>query len=474
MRNNRPLYWGQGQFLLPQHLQQQDLFHHYQRLGHLRVARPFGWGIEECVLHRDGLSANYCQFLSLRLVTRDGALIEAGSEVPTANARISPRDFGGLLDPADSEPLSVYVGLPRYQTSGSNLIDRSPDESEHPPRFQLATREVADLYDAAAEPGDVAFMEYSLELVFDREDRFAHAAQSHELTKLAELGPAPSGTGAMLIEDYVPPCLSIRGTPLNRWLQEARDLIAAKVQSEDFVVTKRQRANDAAGSRDLLQLLMLQTLNRYLPLLQHHLEPAVIHPLDAYGLLRQLVGDLSTFSEDVTVFGGPPGRDASTGLPPYDHEDLRGCFQPAFRAVRRLVEDLISGTGRAIRLDYDGEYYAAKVPQEFFAAGDHYYLMIESSLQGDELVSLLQQTGKIGSRENMPQLRRAALFGLRIQRLAVPPRELPRRDERVSYFSIDTASSHWSAIRGAGDIAVFGRLNPDETAIKLLAVRPDS
>jgi type VI secretion system ImpJ/VasE family protein len=473
MRNNKPLYWGLGQFLLPQHLQQQDLFHHYQRLGCLRVARPFGWGIEECVLHRDGLGANYCQVLSLRLVTRDGALIEAGSEVATANARISPRDLGGLLDPALAEPLSVYLALPRYQTSGDNLIDRTPDESEHPPRFQLAKREVADLYASAAEPGEVAFMDYSLELLFDREDRFAHAGQTHELTKIAELRPSPAGTGAVLIDDYVPPCISIRGTPLNRWLQEARDLIAAKVQSEDFVVTKRQRANDAAGSRDLLHLVVLQTLNRYLPLLQHHLEAGVAHPFETYALLRQMIGELSTFSEDVTVFGGTQGREA-TGLPPYDHEDLRRCFQPAFRTVRRLIEDLVSGTGPVIRLDYDGEYFAAKVPEEFFAAGDRYYLMIDSSLRGEELVALLQQTGKIGSRDNMPQLRRAALFGLRIQRLPVPPRELPQRDERLSYFSIDTSSPHWGAIRSAGDIAVFGRLNPDETAIKLLAVRPDS
>jgi type VI secretion system protein ImpJ len=391
-----------------------------------------------------------------------------------ANARISPRDFSGLLDPAVPEPLSVYVVLPRHQTNGENLSDRPPTDTEPAPRFQLATREVADLYDPAAEPGDVAFMEYNLELLFDREDRFAHVAQTHELTKVAELGPSPTGTGASLIDDYVPPCVSVRGTPLNRWLQEVRDLIAAKIQSEDFVVTKRQRANDAAGSRDLLHLLILQTLNRYLPLLQHHLDPVVIHPLEAYALLRQLIGELSTFSEDFTVFGGTPGRDAATGLPPYDHEDLRGCFQPAFRAVRRLIEDLVSGTGLAIRLDYDGQYFAAKVPQEFFVAGDRYYLMIESSLPGDELVALLQQTGKIGSRENMPQLRQAALFGLRIQRLTVPPRELPRRDERFSYFAIDTASPHWGAIRSAGDIAVFGRLHPDETAIKLLAVRPDS
>ena len=57
MSNNRPLYWGQGQFLLPQHFQQQDLFHQHERQRCWRLGQPHGWGVEE--LHvREALPRN--------------------------------------------------------------------------------------------------------------------------------------------------------------------------------------------------------------------------------------------------------------------------------------------------------------------------------------------------------------------------------------------------------------------------------
>ena len=474
MRNNRPLYWGQGQFLLPQHLQQQDLFHHYGRLGLFRAARPFGWGVDELALREDGLLAGELEVLRLRLITRDGVLIEAGSEVASPNARLAARNFRDLIDPAVKTPLSAYLALPGLRPDGANLSERTAADGEPPIRYRLARREVADLYDGEQEPGDVAFMDYNLELLFASEDRFAHVAQSHELIKLAELVPSPAGSGAVLVDDYLPPCLTLRQAPLRRWLQAVRDLLAGKVQSEDFAVTKRSRTRGGAGGQDLLRLIMLQTLNRHLPVLQHHLEAAVLHPFEAYALLRHMIGDLSTFSEEITVFGGMVGQEASGQLPAYDHEDLRACFQPALRALRLLIEDLVPGAALAIRLDFDGEYFAADVPRDFIDDAGRYFLMIESALGGQELVSLLQETGKISSRDNIPELRRRALFGLRIEHLTSPPPELPRRGEGCLYFRIDTHSPHWSAIRTAGDIAVFGRLDPKETAVRLLAVRPET
>jgi type VI secretion system protein ImpJ len=476
MRNNRPLYWGQGQFLLPQHFQQQDLFHQNERQRCWRLAQPHGWGVEELRLREEGLAAGTLEVLRLQLVMRDGALIEVGSDAANANARLAPRSFEGLIDPAAKTQLSVYVALPRYRPQQSNLTD-APGEATggRRTRYRLVNRPMPDLFDETMEPRDVGFLEYDLEILFDAEDAFAQADQSHELVKLAELAPAPTGAGAALVGDYIPPCLSISSSPqLLNWLKGLRDLLTAKVQSDDFVLAKR-RVGAAGAGRELLRLLVLQTLSRYAPLFHHHLSAADLHPYEAYGLLRQIIGDVSVFSEEVSALGGATGREFETRLPPYRHDDLRSCFRPAVRILSRLLDELVAGPEQAVRLEFDGEYFAASIPRDFLAGErSRYYLMIESALQVGQLVPLLQQTGKISTRENMPQLRRAALFGLRIEHLSAPPAELPQRGPRVSYFAVDAQSPHWGAIRNAGDIAVFGQLDPKETAIKLLVVRPES
>jgi len=472
MGNNRPLFWGQGQFLLPQHFQQQDLFHQNQRHQGWRLARPFGWGVLELRLREDGLAANMFDVLALRAVTRDGALIEAGSELASPNAIIRPRSFEGQLEAGAMRPLSVHLALPRYRTRESNLGDDEGGQGAgRPPRFHLATRAVADLFDPAEEPGEIAFLDYNLKIVFDRDDSFAQAVQHYDMIKLAELVPAPDGSGAVLVDDYIPPCLSLDASPtLRRLLQTVRDLLLSRAQGDEFAVVKGRRPS---GSQELGRLVVLQTLNRWVPVLQHHLEVSSLHPFESYALLRSLIGELSTFSEAVDVLGGTVG-DPETRLSAYNHDDLRGCFQPAVRTVRRLMEELGAGPEHAVRLEFDGEYFAAAVPRDFFeGAYNRYYLVIESSLSGKDLVALLQQTGKISTRANMPQLRRAALFGLRIDYLPAPPEELPQRGGRLSYFAIDTQSQHWAAIKNAGDIAVLGQLDPNDTTIKLIVVRPE-
>ncbi len=79
---------------------------------------------------------------------------------------------------------------------------------------------------------------------------------------------------------------------------------------------KRDRGIHTAefGSRDMVYLLALRSLNRYIPQL-FHLSESTGHPWTVYGLLRQLIGELSSFSEQFTVSGDTV--DGSSELPKY-------------------------------------------------------------------------------------------------------------------------------------------------------------
>ncbi|HET6521875.1 MAG TPA: type VI secretion system baseplate subunit TssK [Geminicoccaceae bacterium] len=478
MRNNRPLYWGQGQFLTPQHFQQLDLYHQTERRHLWRAGRAHRWGVRELRLREDALAVGSLEVVSVEIVTREGVPVRAGTEVTGTNARIEPRSFQGLIDPTGA-PLSAYLALPRYRPGEANLSDGAPGAGANagrPPRYRLDPRPVPDLFADDPTPDEVGFLDYNLAVVFDREEAFDQADQIYELVKVAELAPAPGGTGAVLVDDYIPPCLTVAAAPsLYRLLQGLRDLMTAKGYEFAALKSRLGLRATASGGADLLRMLTLLTLNRYIPPLHHHLEVGDVHPQDAYGLLRQIIGELSTFSEEVTVLGeeaGPAG--AVRRLPGYRHDDLRACFRPAADLLRHLVLGLLQSPETGIRLEYDGQYFAAGLPAELFAAErGRYYLMIQSNVPGPNLSALLQRTGKISSREDMPQLRQSALVGLPIQYQPVPPPEVPQRDARSSYFAIDTGSLHWRRIRDAGNIAVFSTLRPDDTSLTLLVVRDE-
>jgi len=82
---------------------------------------------------------------------------------------------------------------------------------------------------------------------------------------------------------------------------------------------------------------------------------------------------------------------------------------------------------------------------------------------------LLQDTGKITSREEMPKLQKSFLFGLKIDPLESPPEELLMR-AHYRYFLIDHRSEHWQKVQQAQNIAANCPSLPPETEIRLVVI----
>jgi type VI secretion system protein ImpJ len=248
-------------------------------------------------------------------------------------------------------------------------------------------------------------------------------------------------------------------------LRELRELLTAKGR-ELGAYAARGRPGVELGARDLGQVLIVQTLNRYIPLFHHHLEAGRIHPEAMYALMRQLVGELATFSQTVSVLGA---RDGSEGLPHYQHAHLWLCFSTAAERIRQLLNELTTAPIGDVLLKYEAGYFTANVEQQFFTGDNRYYLAIRDDRPPTELHKVLQETGKITSREDMPKLQQSYLFGLTIQVLDSPPDELVMR-AHYRYFLIDQRSEQWQKIRQQGNIAVHSTAFPPETEMRLLAI----
>ena len=467
----RPLFWGQGMFLQPQHFQQQDWYQEARLQHYFHLFLPFCWGVKSLTLNEPALQNFLFEVEECEVVTWDGTILRFRGDSRPSNAKLEPRSFERDLDPG-GKPLSVYLGIKRLQLEESNLLSSAAVDGggnggagggEHQ-RFLLEEAETPDLYAAGDPPSSLQYLAYQAHILFDVP---ASRSQDYELVKVAEVLRSADGKGGILSKRYLPPAITVRSSLLlETMLKEIRDLLTAKGQ--ELAQHRRRRGEQLVelGTKDLSYLLMTQTVNRYIPLFHHHLEVGDTHPHFVYALLRQLVGELSSFSETVSVLGAREGEDV---LPAYRHDQLWPCFDVATRRVKELLNELTTAPIGDILLRHDGEFFAANLEPQFFAGDNRYYLAIRSDLTPTQLFRLLQDTGKITSREEMPKLQKSFLFGLKIDGLEAPPEELVMR-AHYRYFQIDRHSDHWHKIQQHQNIAVYCAALPPETEMRLLVI----
>jgi type VI secretion system protein ImpJ len=460
----RPIFWGQGMFLQPQHFQQQDCYHEARLRGYLHWLFPSCWGVKSLVLHEPALRNFMFEIEQCELVTWEGTIVRFQGETLPSNARIMPRAFEQALDPG-GRPLGVFLGLKRRQWEEENAYlrreaGRTETAVEKQRRYSLQEFETPDLFAETGQNASLQYLMHEVRLLFDQDA--AVQSEDYELVKIAEVVRAGEGQGAVLSKRYIPPSLSVHTSPaLVGMLKEIRDLLTAK--GREFTEYKRQHRIQTMemGARETAYLLIMQMLNRYIPLFHHHLEVQETHPSVLYALLRQLVGELSTFSETISVLGGP--------LPAYRHDQLWECFDAAIQVAKELLNELTKGPEYVVPLVFDGEYFAATLERRFFEGNNHYYLAIKVDIPPRDLERLLTETGKVCSREEMEALRQRALPGLMARYLEKPPEELPRR-AHSSYFELDHRGNLWKRIEQRQNIAVFCQLPPEKTEMQLMVI----
>lgn len=465
MIGDRQVFWGQGAFLSPQHLQAQDAWHQALRQGVQRRITPFPWGFEALQLREDALGSGMVDIEKLVLLTRDGERLSGGSDLSAGNTRVPQRGLQDLT-PRDNDPIALWLLLARERTvHGLAPAGRLSE------RHALASDSLADPFDPQAPAADVDFLLYQPMIVTSLDENAEVLVRSCEAYKFAEILPAGPGK-FRLSNDYIPPLLALQASHnLSRWTRALRDLLVSRGQ--DFASTKRQRGIRAASTsaQEVMRVVMMQTFARYIPGFVEHVRQGTVPAYPLYQQLRTLVAEFSVFSEDIGYFGGLAANPNETELPDYDHDDLRRCFRIAFERAEALIKALTVGAEVGITLTYDGRFYKADLPANLFESDKtRFYLAFESELRGQELFTRLSRTGKIASHDEMPRLLSAALFGLKIDLLPVPPEELPQKTPNTTYFLVDTAHPFWQMIKNARNISVFCDLPADATVIKLYPV----
>lgn len=455
----RPLLWHQGLFLQPQHFQLSELYHASLLTPLQKYLTPHFWGTARMDIRQAALGTGSFQLDSGEFVFPDMTY----AVVPD-NAAVQPRKFDS--DWVDgSKPFTIYLGIRRFNPVGENVTTISGTESLAGINTRFispsATEEVRDLHESGPS-AQVRRMKYALKILWETEKDFFG---DYETIPIAQI--ERQGEEVAFSSSFIPPCLAVNASSLlEKTLKEIRDQIASRgYQLEGF---KRDRGIHTAefGSRDMVYLLALRSLNRYIPQL-YHLSESSSHPWVAYGLLRQLIGELSSFSEQYAVSGD--AVDGSSELPKYNHLNLWGCFWRAQSVITALLDEITAGPEYVFALNYDGTYYSSELPPAIFEGRNRFYLMVSTAEDAKKVLGALSTGAKLSSRENLPILIVRALPGAGLMHLERTPQELPRR-ANAFYFQVDHNSDQFSSIVKGRNIALFWESAPEDLKVELMVV----
>ena len=456
----RPIFWHQGLFLQPQHFQLEDL--HIQSLltPFHRFMEPHFWGVAGLEIQSAALGN-----LTFEILKGEFLFPDTTFALFPDNSVISARSFDeGWAE--KGMPLTVYLGMKKFNKSAENVTIVSDMENLNEVTTRFVTtaepEEVADLHESGPD-AQVKRLSHVLKIFWDTE-----IDQLGDYVLIPVAMVEKTADEIILSEKYIPPCLTLNSSePLEKTVKEIRDQIAARSrQLEEY---KRERGIHTAdfGARDMVYLLALRSLNRYVSILCHLTESKPVHPWRVYGVLRQLVGELSSFSDRISVLGEE--EDGTSLLLNYDHRNLWNCFSGAQNLVTRLLDEITAGPEYMIKLIYDGTYFAADLPKAIFEGRNRFYIILETETDPNSITKSLDTIAKLGARESLPILIARALPGVKLKHLDVPPQELPRRAHSL-YFQVDHHTDQWALVEKGGNLALYWDAAPDDLKIELMTV----
>lgn len=457
----KSLFWHQGLFLQPQHLQLKDLYDQSLFTPYHTYLKPFLFGVVSLSIRESSLSTYSFQIDQGAFWFPDMTYVELWK-----NAVVESRDFSDLWEDG-GKPLTLYLGVKKMSAGGENIREITTGDSTLGINARFVVNkepeQVNDLHQGGS-PAQVKRMNYLLKIFSQSE-----VAQlgNYDLIPVARI--IRSGNEIMLARDYIPPCVTLSASPTLMGM--ARD-IGNKLafRGLELEAHKKRRGIHSAefGSRDMAYILALRSFNRYIPYFQQLDKGYPVHPFDLYQKVLQMVGEMSSFSEKINVAG--MDDEGTVHLPEYDHHDLWTCFSRAKILTAGLLDEITAGPEYVVPLTHDDLCYSCLMKSEYMEGDSHYYLVMRTEEDIKEVLDAIDIGVKVCSLKLLPMHIERALPGAVIEYLPIPPQELPRH-RNAKYFRIDNHGEQWAQIEKDKSLGVHWDNPPDDLKMELMVVR---
>jgi type VI secretion system protein ImpJ len=437
------VFWSEGLFLRPHHLQQNDRYVEHlleRRVGHIT---PYPWGFSSLEIDHDLAQQSKFGLRRATGIMPDGTPFDMPLDCPIPDPINVPENATGLI---------AWLSLPVAAPNTREIDDKEADS--------------ASRYIKGAE----MFIDSTSVLRVEEEVDIAHPRLSFELRRTAKPGYVGLGIARVLeIQDknilfdekFIPPILVCSAHPVvNGWINRIIGWIDNKLGE----LSRYAADPTAGGGLQSVDYLVLQTLNRQIAVLKHFARSGYIHPERLFDELLRLAGELATFATS---------ERRAHDYPAYDHDDLENVFEPLIRDIQDFLGAQLGR--RAIRLEIierARNAFISPIRDRALFRNATFLLEVAAQRPLIEIQHEFPHLFKVGPNTKMNEIVHANLPGVPLVHLPTPPPYIRAIADHV-YFYLDRKSPLWPEFSVAASIAMHFSGEWPELEMELWAIMDD-
>ena len=361
----------------------------------------------------------------------DGLLFDMPGNDPFPKSR----GFEDLFS-ATVEKLDVFLSIPVENISGNNCQLNETVNSNNS-RYILQNMDILD-YNTGSNMRTVGVVKPNFQFKFGEE-----SLEDFSSIKIGQINRSADGRYTM-DKNFIVPSVSISASEV--LLNYTREILGSLVSKSKEL---RKLASIHKPELSLTQveiLLMLQTVNTYIPLLNYHYSSKNIHPETLYILFLNLAGQLSTYSN----LGIKTGE-----FPSYDHKHLSEIFDLMVNEINSMLNvqktierrDIIIPLRKQADTLFVGQLSPAQISAQFF-------ISVISDISEKKIITELPKNIKISAYEEIFAVHQAGIQGVSIEYIARPPVGV-QVIEKAHYFKVNKEGRFWDKIVKKNNIAFF-------------------
>jgi type VI secretion system protein ImpJ len=455
VKPRKALYWHQGLFLQPQHLQYADEYGESLAYQYAALLSGAAQGIARIEIDEAALAGGLLQVTALECVLDDGVLISLPGNAILAARNLNKAPF------ADHPVQPVFIGLKLLSPQEDSIAFEGEDDSVARRFVCGKAQPIKDRYHRL-KTTEIKTLDYSLRLLIGDE---RDSADDYQLLQIAQV--ELTGQEFALDRRYIPPVLALGASAVIRNLiRDIKNGLLSRVQLLESFKSLGHAGDSTAG---LNNRMALQVLSRYVPLLAHLEEVPTLPPHYAFLCLRQLIGELSVFSAKVSVEG--EARNQNQSLPGYATHNLGECFFSARELINMLLNELTINPELVVQLvKTDPQKWVGGLNKDFYDDRNMVYLTLNSASVLEDSIDHFIRHAKIGADGQVDIYARRSLPGVGLRRLSGKPMGVSG-GPNTQYFAVDRSAYEWGYVMETGRLGLIWAEAPDDLLAQLVVVR---
>lgn len=446
MPTKNRVIWREGTFVRPQHFQQQQRHLDYLFSNQLLALNKYNYGLLSLEIDQDLLKLGRVSILSANGIFPDGTYFD----IPAQDMLPNTLEISDVLG---TDGRDIYLGLPTITTS-INEIQSDYNKSNHLVRYAEVTENVRDIHTPDGDSTHLFLAQLTPKLMLGSDDR-----SSYTSLPIARIKERLQDGRLVLDDKFIPTSLDVVASKeLRNFVSELSNTLEQRAET----LSSRIGAPGQQGVSDAIEFLMLELLNRTLPLYRHLDTHPHFHPEIFYRELVQFCGELMTFTDASRL---------AREFMPYDHLNQTQCFQNLFKEIRIALSTVLTPKAVSIQLEQN-EYgiRSASINDQDLLVKAEFILAVSARIPEELLRRQFIHQTKVTSLNRIQKLVGIQLPGVELYPLTVAPRQLPYH-AGYTYFRLDTNGDEWKEVQASRGIAFHVSGDFPELDMQLWAIR---